>query len=223
MKNINKELASKLDYNEKVYLKDSSGNRYKIEVDYDYYPNNPREWDPVCHIMSTKRNLEIADEGLSFSKEDMMDMLDELKADPNVVVKPIYMYEHTGITIRLTPFGDLWDSSICGYIFAYKNEVIREIGNATEENWKERAENAMDHEIKVYDQFIRGDVYGFCVYQRDIIECKSTISGNIWTTEEWEQIDSCWGFYGHDFEENGLIEYALENLPDDIEIIEEED
>ena len=223
MKNINKELANRLDYGEKVYLKDSSGNRYKIEVDYDYNPDNPRKWGPVCHIMSIKGNWDIADEGLSFSREGLLDMLDELKIDPNVVIKPIYMYEHSGQTIRLTPFGDPWDSGICGYIYAIKDEVIREIGNATEENWKERAENAMDYEIKVYDQFISGDVYDFCVYQRDIIECKSTLNGNIWTTEEWDQIDSCCGFYGHDFEANGLIEYALENLPDDVEIIEEED
>lgn len=223
MENINKELANKLDYGKKVYLKDSSGNRYKIEVDYDYYPDNPRKWGPVCHIMSIKGNWDIADEGLSFSREDIFNKLEELESNPDVVIKPIYMYDHSGQTIRLTPFGDPWDSGVCGYIYANKDEVIREIGNATEENWKERAEIAMDHEIKVYDQFICGEVYGVRVCQRDVVECKSTISGNIWTTEEWEQIDSCYGFYGYDFEENGLIECALENLPDDVEIIEEED
>lgn len=223
MENINKKLANKLNYDKKVYLKDSSGNRYKIEVDYDYYPDNPRKWEPVCHIMSVKGNWDIADEGLSFSREDAFDKLKELEKDPDIIIKPIYMYDHSGQTIRLTPFGDPWDSGVCGYIYANKDEIVREIGNATEENWKERAEIAMDHEIKVYDQFISGDVYEVSVYQRDIIECKSKISGNIWTTEEWEQIDSCCGFYGYDFEENGLIEYALENLPDDVEIIEEED
>lgn len=224
MKNINKELADKLDYGQKVYLKDSSGNRYKIEVDYDYDPDNPRKWGPVCHIMSVRGNWDIADEGLSFSREDAFDKLKELESNPDIIVKPVYMYEHSGQTIRLTPFRDPWDSGVCGYIYVSKQEVFKCFGDtATEENWKELADDTMKNEIEIYDQYIKGEVYCFDVSERVEVECKNIRTGKTWTEHRWKDVDSCCGFYGNEFDKNGLLEYALENLPDDIEIIEEEE
>lgn len=222
MKNI-KEIANKLYYGNKVYLKDSSGSKYKIEVVYDYCAESPRKWEPVCHIMSVKGNWDIADKGLSFSKEDAFNKLEELEKDSDIIIKPIYMYDHSGQTIQLIPFGDRWDSGVCGYIYANKDEIIRKIGNATEENWKERARKIMEGEIEIYDQYIRGEVYGFRVYKEYTEQHKNMRTGEMWYTTELEEIDSCCGFYGTEFDKNGLLEYALGNLPDDIEIIKEEE
>jgi len=46
----------------------------------------------------------------------------------------------------------------------------------TEDTWKERAEAVLDGEVREYDAYLRGDVYGFKAY------------------EGLEEIDSCWGF-----------------------------
>ncbi len=44
-------------------------------------------------------------------------------------------------------------------------------------------------EVEVYDQYLRGEVFGFTL---------EDIEGN--------EIDSCWGFFGSDFQENGLLD-----------------
>ena len=61
----------------------------------------------------------------------------------------------------------------------------------------------MKGEIEIYDYFIRGDVFGFQVLD-----------------EDEEVIDSCYGFYGDDFETNGLIEYVPEEFHEVLKSIE---
>ena len=43
---------------------------------------------------------------------------------------------------------------------------------------REKAENRLHSEVETYDQYLRGECYGFQLY------------------EDGEEIDSCWGFLG---------------------------
>ena len=95
------------------------------------------------------------------------------------------------------------------------------MGNVTEENWKERAYEAMEGEIKIYDYYIRGEVYGFIVYKAATIEHRNVVTDESWITEEWEEEDSCWGYYSDEHDKSGLLDGALECLPDDLEIVKE--
>lgn len=61
-------------------------------------------------------------------------------------------------------------------------------------------------EVDIYDQYLRGDVYG---YVSGYIE-KCPCCGN----EKFVASDSCWGFYGTDFASNGLLYYAGEEWED---------
>ena len=54
-------------------------------------------------------------------------------------------------------------------------------------------------EVETYDQYICGDVYGFKVFK--VETCDNGC-------EHEEEIDSCWGFFGDNFIENGLIEHV---------------
>jgi hypothetical protein len=56
-------------------------------------------------------------------------------------------------------------------------------------------------EVKAYDDFITGNAYGYEI------------------AKDGEDIDSCWGFSGDDFEGNGLIEMAKNFIESDIERI----
>ena len=47
------------------------------------------------------------------------------------------------------------------------------------------------NEVKIYDMFLTGDVYGFV-----LSEAVLTVNSEV---IEWEKIDSCWGFYGSNF------------------------
>jgi len=56
----------------------------------------------------------------------------------------------------------------------------------------------MQCQVATYDQYIRGDVYGFTIEECETCET----CGH----EEWTEVDSCWGFYGSDPTENGMAD-----------------
>lgn len=112
------------------------------------------------------------------------------------VLLPVYLFDHSGITISTTPFSCPWDSGQVGFIYTNLKRV-QEMGH----NWKKWSEKRREQvrewlkgEIKIFDQYLRGDVYGF------IIE------------EDGEEIDSCWGFYGEDPRTNGMSDYVDDEL-----------
>ena len=62
----------------------------------------------------------------------------------------------------------------------------------------EKARTCLEGEVEVYDQYLTGDVYGYVV-------TKTTVYKHCKETKE-EEVDSCWGFYGRDVKENGMLE-----------------
>ena len=112
------------------------------------------------------------------------------------VLLPVYLFDHSGITISTTPFSCPWDSGQVGFIYTNLKRV-QEMGH----NWKKWSEKRREQvrewlkgEIKIFDQYLRGDVYGFIV----------EVDG--------EEIDSCWGFYGEDPRTNGMSDYVDDEL-----------
>ena len=77
-------------------------------------------------------------------------------------------------------------------MYLTKKDALRELGNCTEENWKERATECMEAEMKVYNCYISGDVYGFVIED-----------------ENGEEVDSCWGFYGSEAVEDQMIQNRI--------------
>lgn len=111
--------------------------------------------------------------------------------DAGYVVLPLYLYDHSGITIRTGPFNSSWDSGQVGYIVCDEETIQKEFGGD-----RDLAERALRAEVSVYDDFLTGNVYGFIVEERDGDE-----------DSDWEHVDSCWGFYGDDPRTNGMSEY----------------
>lgn len=120
----------------------------------------------------------------------------ELEAE----VSPLYLYDHSGLSIRTTPFSCRWDSGQVGFAIIFKSQI--EKGWGTLENWRETADRVIEGEVKVYDDYLTGNVYGFEVYVDD------------------EIADSCYGFYG-DVDEYILgeakssAEYHIEKLAEE--------
>lgn len=70
----------------------------------------------------------------------------------------------------------------------------------TDETWRKRAIEVMEGEVEVYDQYLRGEVYGYTLYEQE--------------DGEWVEQESCWGFYGDDLLENGIADDAGEGFAD---------
>jgi len=102
---------------------------------------------------------------------------DELDA---VVVLPLYLYDHSGITMSTGPFHCPWDSGQVGFIYVSKDKVRREYGwkVLTKQRLAKIAEY-LKNEVETYDDYLTGNVYGYVIEDN-----------------EYDVDDSCWGFYG---------------------------
>lgn len=117
-----------------------------------------------------------------------------IKNEDVAIIKPLYLYDHSGITISTEPFSCGWDSGQVGFVIVTK-KAIREnwsIKNVTQK-YRTHAEKILDGEIETYDKELCGDVYGFVTYDKN---------GDL--------VDSCGGFYGDNFEENGMLEHIAD-------------
>ena len=118
----------------------------------------------------------------------------------DVIALPLYMYDHSGITIRTHPFNCPWDSGQVGYIYVTKEDVRKEWNvKRISSKLKKKIIDILEAEIEVYDQWGRGDVYGFVLSKK--------CSCNECNHEHDDVIDSCWGFYGTDWEYNGMTDH----------------
>ena len=104
---------------------------------------------------------------------------------PYLVSLPLWLYDHGGITIscgdRVYPYNDRWDSGLVGWIVYARQKDDGE-------DWRENAFARMRAEVEEYDHYLTGEVYGFTLY------------------ENGEETDSCWGYYGDDLTQNGILD-----------------
>jgi hypothetical protein len=170
---------------------------HTIEVHYDEFGESPRGLECALGTMLCfHRNYALGDKH-NFSASDFEgwdDMKDYLyRREDAVVVLPLYLYDHGGITMRTGPFACQWDSGQVGFIFISKETLLKEYGSDTEETRK-TAERVLRGEVETYDRYLTGQVYGFTVEGPD---CN----------------DSCWGLYEDvDYvveEAKGYIDAAL--------------
>ena len=123
-------------------------------------------------------------------------------AQEHYYVLPLYLYDHSGITMRTSSFGCQWDSGQVGYIFVTKEKAIAEWGThhmlptmvdgvctgytkgapLTDADYYER----LDGEVETYDQYLTGDVFWYVVEE---VDEDGDVVG---------MFDSCGGFFGRD-------------------------
>lgn len=108
------------------------------------------------------------------------------------VILPLYLYDHSGITMSTGSFSCIFDSGQVGWIVCDNETIEREFDGD-----RDLAEKCLESEVSVYDDYLTGNVYGFIVED-----------------EDGEHVDSCWGFYGDDVRKNGMASYLDDELID---------
>jgi hypothetical protein len=182
---------------------------YTVKIETDDSPESPREWDNLGTMVCWHNRYNLGDEQPKVSVEDWLydkvtyemsynqvDYLDRQmqsseqspidlllsKFQKDNIVLPLYLYDHSGITMKTTSFHDPWDSGQVGIIYVSKESVKQEYG------WKrltakrlQKIKDYLEGEVSTYDAYLTGEVYGYTVEKDE------------------EDIDSCWGFYGLDY------------------------
>ena len=152
---------------------------YRFEIVQDEDPQNPRtEWDNLGKMVCFHKRHELGDKHkLAASDFPNLEGLEAyLKASGAVVLLPLYLYDHGGITINTKGFSCPWDSGQVGFIYLTKEDLKKEFGGD-----KQRMIKLLESEVKTYDQYLTGDVWGYRIFKGE------------------EEVDSCWGFFGRDY------------------------
>lgn len=165
----------------------------RLEVYQDEDAQNPRtEFDNVGKMICFHNRYGLGDKHDFRTPADFESWYKGHKRNIAVIL-PLYLLEHSGLTMSTGSFGDPWDSGQVGYIYVTKAQVRKE--------WKgdiEAAKKYLIAEVKTYDQYLTGEVYGYTLKSKAV--CPTCGRENEDNTE-----DSCWGFYGYENLKEDLI------------------
>jgi len=155
----------------------------KLVIKQDIDPGRvPRDGDYLGHMVCWHDRSNLGDaqpcgDGAEWFEENV---------DPNGVCLPLYLYEHSGMTMQTAPFNCPWDSGQVGWIYASPEAIKKFYGDVSEDT-KVLVLKVLEAEVKEYDYHLRGQVWGF----------------------EFGD-DSCWGFVGDELDDTGIKDHLPE-------------
>ena len=165
---------------------------YELKIIQDDTAESPREWNNLGTFIMQHNKFEFGDR--LFEAEPSTNSWDiafkqhlknvENYHINNTIYLPVYMYDHSGITISTSPFSCSWDSGQIGYIYATKEDIRVEYDVIrVSSKLKNKILSVLEAEIELLDNYLTGNIYCYELYK------------------DSELIDSCYGFYGNDFRE----------------------
>ena len=187
--------------------------RVQMEMEPSEFVANPREWDNLGTMVCWHGRYNLGDEQprmdagdyklgmvedidtetreraeslIYQGKEDEARQIIEEVLDDEYIILPLYLYDHSGITMNTTGFSCPWDSGQVGFIYVRDDKVKKEYG--WDKLTQERVQQVKDQlraEVEAYDLYLRGESYWY-----RIEELKDG---------EWEEIDSCGGYLGTEY------------------------
>lgn len=179
---------------------DALKERKLVNIYVDYYQD--MEKDEYFYALCDMDNGDCFVDGLAedevaseakywLEPEDCMILMDH---GSHAMWLPLYVYDHSGVSMHTECSGDKWDTSCVGWI------VTPMCQNHTSAD-EMKATRVMQQEVKEYNDWLQGEVYRYTLYKQngwvsDDIECSAS--------PNWEEVDDCGGFIGDDIIENGM-------------------
>jgi len=150
-----------------LYPKTNNMKKYELEIEQDNDPQNPRtEWDNVTTMICFHKRYNLGDK--TDLKSSQFDSWNELKEHIEseykvLMIKPLYMYDHSGITISTSCFNDRFDSGQIGWVFIDEKQWKLMMGET--EYTDEKLNDIIDSDVETYDNYITGEVYQYTIYE----------------------------------------------------------
>jgi hypothetical protein len=147
---------------------------------------SPAEWMRVI----------LGHDGLLVEETDQDKLYEKMKK--KFIVLPLFLFDHSGITMSTSSFSDPWDSGQVGLIYISKEDAVKEWGaKKFTKDVEKRAIKYLIGEVEIYDMYLRGECYQYVIELKEVCNLGHT---------HWKIVDSCCGFLGSDFKENGMLE-----------------
>jgi len=190
-------------------------NNQVLRIFRDENADNPREWENLGKfVLYHKQYLFSKELPINFDdfngwEEVEKHLKDNFKA---VLIKKVYLYDHSDLSISLKPFSCPFDSGVLGFICVLKEDILKEYGNLNKSSIK-KAEKVLNSEFEIYKGYTDGGVYRFELYDIKSVKVTTTKEYDNEKTEKTEIIeeenlkDSCGGYYG----EEGIKQIKEEN------------
>ena len=177
--------------------------RYKVKVLQDESPSSPREDCNLGTMVCYHSRYDLGDKHDYHSKDyySWNELKKGIETNEKVgVILPIFLMDHSGLSVATKDFNDRWDSGQVGFIYITKEKMLKEYGGKIcTKQLKERVKDYLVAEVETYNQYLNGDVYGFEIWKL------GKKSG-----KEKEMIDSCWGYYS----ETECLDNGILNVPE---------
>jgi peroxiredoxin family protein len=150
------------------YAVEKTPDGYNVRyIAVDNEPESPRQCDNFGKMICFhgRYNLGDSDHGYRGERFNSWDGLrDEIERneDPGVILS-LYLYDHSGITMKTHPFNDIWDSGQVGFIFVSVEKIREEFSiennDVITDEILESAKKILEGEVALYDCYLTGDVY----------------------------------------------------------------
>jgi len=168
---------------------------FVINIKEDENPRDPRtEFDNITKMACWHSRYSLGDKSVNqdFPKKNY-NTAEEMKADiikreHPAIILPLYLYDHSGITISTSPFSCPWDSGQVGFVWITKEQAKRDllIKYFTKKNLA-RVEECLKVDVRTYDDYLTGSVYGYEISKLE---------------DETNILESVWGYYGYEPKED---------------------
>lgn len=156
----------------------------------DLNPENPREFaEPFGHMVCWHRRYDLGDKHNFDSPSDFIvaqcekycpdmiaedrsftEMVDALQDVPAFIILPLYLYDHSGLSISTRSFNDPWDSGQVGWIYATPDDLRETFMREPTEQDIWNALPTLRQEVHEYDLYLNGFAYCFELYENDGVQ-----------------------------------------------------
>lgn len=172
-------------------IEEISIENFTIKIDYCIVDSSPIEEGDLLKVYHwhNKHNLgkKISPTSLEFFKNEYEDV-----DDPFVIICPLYMLDHSGVSLSISDFGCRWDSGQVGYVAITKADV--EFAGCKKSSI--HMKKVIMQELETFQNYLNGNIFSFSIERNG------------------EPFDSCSGFYNFDrckSEALDIVEHQLEN------------
>ena len=185
-----------------VVKKERQGNKILfICEEHGDRPNPRTEYENDNTMVCFHNRYNLGDENHGYKSRDY-DNWGELKEalienEDVFVILPLYLYDHSGITMNTTGFSCRWDSGQVGFIFMNKTDAEAHFGKHYE-LFKEDAEESLRNSVAYYDKYITGEAtYSYHVF--DVVD-------NSEDADDYDSLDTLDSCYCYDTIEDAFEE-----------------
>jgi hypothetical protein len=181
------------------YIQECTKRNEKLQIVQDDICEDPRNWDNLTIIATLEQNHSTIGDFQFKSSDELNEFV---KDQEGIYSMPLYIYDHSGISLYCGndtipyPFNDQWDAGCIGMVFTTKKRL-----EGMEKTPRSKIIDLMKSELETYSHYLNGNVYGYRLLKWS--QCKSC------DQELDQEVDSCYGFYGYDFDKNGLYDAVL--------------